>query len=725
MSIESLKEAARAHEQKEEWGKALDQYKKAIEELAKEEQPDIGLYNRVADLQVRQGQIQDAVLNYEQAINLYLEADLPNNAIGVCKKIVRNMPMRHSVYLRMGQIRGQQGLIADARQNFLTYAERMQAEGNIDEGLRALGELADLAPDEVDIRLAIATQMQSHGRTDDAIAQLQAGHRQASLKGLATAPFEAMLEQLGSAPGAAPVKTAAPSHDDVPELDDILPSAPALQQQKKEEPVEVEVGGFEISLAPPEGEEAEAEEEAEDDSTPLPTFDFDSSDEIDEETADPLPMFGGDENEEEADTDPLPMFGGDEDEEEADTDPLPMFGGDEEEEADALPTFDLGDELEEAPALDASAFGESDQDEREGIDTIELPELEIPISLDAPPPIAPLAPLASPPPAAPSGPIEGLMEDAQAEKRAATPVEPSAGTPARPAAPPARPATPGAPFITDPMGHASLAAKGDIRGAMNALRVLIKSSPDNVQLRQGLVDYALRLNDQKTLVPVLLELAEALEHTGQGAKAGPVYQQVLSVEPQNARALQGVGGAPKAAESKKSEDYVDLESMLLGDDEEEKTTRFVVAYEEPTGDEQADFAKMLSQFKAKVAESFSADDVQAHQDLGTAYKEMGLVDEAISEFQQALRASAEHLPTYELLGQCFMEKGEPEAAVRTLTRALSAPFQIEDELLGMYYWLGRAHEQTGNKPHAVEFYDRVFSLDINFADVTERLRALR
>ena len=96
MSIEALKEAARSFEQKEEWGKALDQYKKAIEQLAKEEIPDIGLYNRVADLQVRQGHIQDAVLNYEQAITLYLEADLPNNAIGVCKKIVRNMPARTS-----------------------------------------------------------------------------------------------------------------------------------------------------------------------------------------------------------------------------------------------------------------------------------------------------------------------------------------------------------------------------------------------------------------------------------------------------------------------------------------------------------------------------------------------------------------------------------------------------------------------------------------------------
>ena len=336
--------------------------------------------------------------------------------------------------------------------------------------------------------------------------------------------------------------------------------------------------------------------------------------------------------------------------------------------------FEVGEE----PAgtqLDAPAFGESDRGEDEASEYVagatELPELEIPVSLD------------------PLGTSQ-----------------------------------------SDPMGHEALAAMGDIPGAMTSLRTVIKASPDDVALQQRLIEYAFRLNDESALVPVLLELAETLERTGHATKARPVYQQVLSVDPQNARALEGLGQSPKAAAAPKdgvasSDDYVDLGSLLMGDDQEEKTTRFVVAYEEPSGDEQADFAKVLSQFKAKVSENLDSDDVKSHQDLGTAYKGMGLIDEAIEEFQLALRASSDHLPTYELLGQCFIEKGEPEAAVRTLTRALDAPWEIEDELMGIYYSLGRAHELLGNKPQALEFYDRVFSLDINFADVTERLRALR
>jgi hypothetical protein len=182
--------------------------------------------------------------------------------------------------------------------------------------------------------------------------------------------------------------------------------------------------------------------------------------------------------------------------------------------------------------------------------------------------------------------------------------------------------------------------------------------------------------------------------------------------------------APPASEAPPSEGYVDLGAMILGGPEK-KNTRFTVAYEEPSGDEEADFAKMLSQFKEKVSENLDSSDVRAHYDLGTAYKEMGLLDEAISAFQAALRASSDHLPTYELMGQTFLEMGQPEAAVRSLRRALEAEYGVEDELVGIYYYLAKAYEALANTASAVEFYDRVFSLDINFADVTERLRELR
>ena len=171
MSIESLKEKARNHEQREEWKAALDTYIQAIQKLD-DDQTDIGLHNRVGDIAIRLGQIDRAAEHYSQSVDLYVEAELPNNAIAVCKKIVRNIPTRTDVYLKMGQIRASQGFLTDARSGFLTYAERKQQEGDLEEAFRALIEFADLAPEDTGIRLSLAAQLHAHQRTEEAVEQL-------------------------------------------------------------------------------------------------------------------------------------------------------------------------------------------------------------------------------------------------------------------------------------------------------------------------------------------------------------------------------------------------------------------------------------------------------------------------------------------------------------------------------------------------------------------------
>jgi tetratricopeptide (TPR) repeat protein len=282
--------------------------------------------------------------------------------------------------------------------------------------------------------------------------------------------------------------------------------------------------------------------------------------------------------------------------------------------------------------------------------------------------------------------------------------------------------------VEEAVADAAPAAPVDRGPTMEDLRAAIAGAPDDVELRQRMVELAYLAGGEGALVEAYVGLGGALQRGGQSARAKAAYQQALQFDPGNEQARAALGQTPAVSKPVKEvaahQDYIDLGALILGD-EEEKTTRFVVAYEEPSGDEAADFAKMLSQFKEKVSQNLDADDVKAHHDLGTAYKEMGLLDEAVAEFQQALRASSSHLPTYEMLGQTFLDMGKPEAAIRTLERALTIEFEIEDELIAIYYYLARAYETQGNKESALEFYDRVFTLDINFADVTERLRALR
>jgi len=146
---------------------------------------------------------------------------------------------------------------------------------------------------------------------------------------------------------------------------------------------------------------------------------------------------------------------------------------------------------------------------------------------------------------------------------------------------------------------------------------------------------------------------------------------------------------------------------------------------EPSGDEERDFAEMLAHFRQKVAENIEVEDATSHYDLGLAFKEMGLVDEAISEFQVALRGGANPLATLELLGQCFVEKGQYAVAARVLDRALRIPNASDADLVGVLYQLGRSEEALGRPRQAVDYYERVLSVDIRFRDAGRRIDALR
>ena len=180
--------------------------------------------------------------------------------------------------------------------------------------------------------------------------------------------------------------------------------------------------------------------------------------------------------------------------------------------------------------------------------------------------------------------------------------------------------------------------------------------------------------------------------------------------------------ASPAASEGMGRDYVNLGDWLR-DDEGPRSLRMVVEDEKPTGDEAADFADMLRKFKQGIAENVSEEDHESHYDLGVAYKEMGLVDEAIAEFQKALRGK-DRVRTYEALGQCFMEKEQFTVAATILARALSEPGVTDDQLVGVLYLLGYASEALMRWEAAVGYYQRVFAVDIRFRDAAERLAAI-
>ncbi|MDE3129233.1 MAG: tetratricopeptide repeat protein, partial [Gemmatimonadota bacterium] len=279
-------------------------------------------------------------------------------------------------------------------------------------------------------------------------------------------------------------------------------------------------------------------------------------------------------------------------------------------------------------------------------------------------------------------------------------------------------------------------ADGNLDAAASMADEIVRADPASVKHYQKRVEYAFRSNDKRRLVEAYLELAGALFRADQSDKARVIYHRVLELAPDDLRAQAGLSALPdertptpsSAAAGQRTPTPSDASFVNLGDlmreDERPKDTRMVVAEEEPSGDEEADFADMLRKFKQGVAENVEEEDYQSHYDLGIAFKEMGLLDEAIAEFQKALRSPENRVRTYESIGQCFLEKEQYQMAATLLGRALHEKGMSDDKLVGVLYLLGRACESLRKPDEALQYYQRIFVVDIQFRDVGERMNAI-
>jgi tetratricopeptide (TPR) repeat protein len=311
---------------------------------------------------------------------------------------------------------------------------------------------------------------------------------------------------------------------------------------------------------------------------------------------------------------------------------------------------------------------------------------------------------------------------------------------------------------------------GDAAGVADRLTGV---APDNIRYHQKRVELAYRAGDRAPLLRAYLALGDALARAGATDKAAAVYNRVREHDPGNTHALAALAGlaepadeppAPSAAPALSESEFepepapeparhepparepvppaeaaaptppasapprdaafVDLGSMIL-DADGPRDTRMRIDRSEPHDeDEQREFHEILEQFKRGIEQNLEVDDYEAHYDLGVAFKEMGLLDEAISEFQKALRAPEGRLRTSEALGICFFEKGQYAVSETVLRRAVDALDGGDEAKIGLLYWLGRAAEAQGKGPDAIGSYERALAVDIRFMDLSDRIHRL-
>jgi tetratricopeptide (TPR) repeat protein len=192
---------------------------------------------------------------------------------------------------------------------------------------------------------------------------------------------------------------------------------------------------------------------------------------------------------------------------------------------------------------------------------------------------------------------------------------------------------------------------------------------------------------------------------------------------ETARPVAPVGEAGTAEELfGEEEQFFDLAAEL----ERELADEELVA--EATGSAQTgevSIEELFKEFQRGVAEQVSEQDYDTHFNLGLAYREMGLYDEAIGEFQLAGKSPDYLVECSTMIGACYMEKGLPEQAAEWYDRALKAPGLPPEAELGLRYELGRTQEAAGNPGAALAHYAEVLAINPAFRDVVDRVSRLQ
>jgi tetratricopeptide (TPR) repeat protein len=225
--------------------------------------------------------------------------------------------------------------------------------------------------------------------------------------------------------------------------------------------------------------------------------------------------------------------------------------------------------------------------------------------------------------------------------------------------------------------QAAYEAQEDLAGAMRAVNNLLLLDPGDVILHHQQVEYAIMLDDPAAIANTHLELGQCLQRQGASSNARSTFESVLEIDPDNQSAQAAIA---------------ELDAEEVGDEDAplDSATDDPVHYE-------------------------------THYELGVAFKQDGLHDEAVYELEIAARGLEDPTPAYELLGELFNEAGQHETTSKVLGRALEANGRDDSELAGVLYQLGISHQELGDLDQAADYFRRVVTVDSDYRQVAHRL----
>ena len=191
------------------------------------------------------------------------------------------------------------------------------------------------------------------------------------------------------------------------------------------------------------------------------------------------------------------------------------------------------------------------------------------------------------------------------------------------------------------------------------------------------------------------------------------------------------GGAEELSETKEAAVEADMTFAPIVADVPESVSAGGSTPANASGGIDQGLADLFEEFRvAEEGELVSKEDYETHYNMGTAYKEMDLLDESIQEFQRAVTlvkqkdGTTRFLQCCNMLGHCFMEKGMGSAAIAWFKKGLESPGHSEDVYQALRYEIGLAYEQLGELNNALQLYTEVYGTDVSYREVADKIRKL-
>ncbi|MEW6586046.1 MAG: tetratricopeptide repeat protein [Nitrospirota bacterium] len=221
------------------------------------------------------------------------------------------------------------------------------------------------------------------------------------------------------------------------------------------------------------------------------------------------------------------------------------------------------------------------------------------------------------------------------------------------------------------------------------------------------------------------ELAESDFYARQGLidEARAILERLQNLFPDNEEINQKLASLGQVAEVEAGEklDEQKIEAGVESLAAEEVLD--AVSVTEPSLD--SDVMDIFNEFKKGLEKELEEEDYETHYNLGIAYKEMGLIDDAIREFQASRKDPKRFVHSSNLLGVCYMEKGLHPLAVDVLKNAIDKMEDKGESFWAMKYDLAEAYEKNGNMKEALELYMQVYGWNSKFRAVSEKVDQLR